>query len=481
YDGCGDVLEIPGCPGCQLPGISGTYRCTECFDHQMLCRNCCVQRHEFLPLHHINVSIDTWEEVIHLTWISFRYGMMGLIIHLGHTGCSMPKDGPASFTVIHTNGIHPSPFTRDTNSYVMDGIWLLIHQPQTCVTFVVLNHFHLQTLHSKVSATHFIAAIERETDNTGMLSMKMSREWRHLMMLKRAGRGHDDSGVKGTQQGTLAVLCPACLHPGINLPSNWESVPPSQQFLYHLHVAVDTNFRMKNHFKPGAPDPGLGTGWAYFVKNEEYKKFLLNYVSEKMYLISTCSGLAALDLANTRKSSGLHVTRVGMSVCACQGCIRALGLRDLQKGKRYSNMDYIIFSSLQSCGLRGILLSYDIFCQWSKKQQARHISLPRPLQLDPKINLTGVVPKFHLPAHKQPCQTKYLLYLHPGAGRTDGESIEHDWANLNPAASSMKEMGEGSHHNIIDDLLSDWNYRKVVGLGELLLLHSNMPLYKCYF
>ncbi|KAF9514098.1 hypothetical protein BS47DRAFT_1295385 [Hydnum rufescens UP504] len=222
-----------------------------------------------------------------------------------------------------------------------------------------------------------------------------------------------------------------------------------------------------------------GAGWAYFIKNEEYKKFLLNYVSEKD--ISTCSGLAALDLANTRKSSGLRVTGVGTSVCAHQGCIRALGLGDLQKGERYSNMDYIIFLSLQSCGLRSILLSYDIFCQWSKKQQARHISLPCPLQLDPKINLTGVVPKFHLPTHKQLCQTKYSLNLCPGAGRTDSESIERDWANLNPAASSTKEMGEGSRHDIINNLLGDWNYRKVVGLGELLLLHSNMPLYKCYF
>jgi hypothetical protein len=46
---------------------------------------------------------------------------------------------------------------------------------------------------------------------------------------------------------------------------------------------------MKNRFKPGTrTDAGLGTGWAYFVDNDEYKTFLLNYVSEKdvRYLIS---------------------------------------------------------------------------------------------------------------------------------------------------------------------------------------------------
>jgi hypothetical protein len=39
---------------------------------------------------------------------------------------------------------------------------------------------------------------------------------------------------------------------------------------------------MKNRFKSGSrPDPGLGTGWAYFLEDIAYKKFLLNYVSEK--------------------------------------------------------------------------------------------------------------------------------------------------------------------------------------------------------
>ena len=55
--------------------------------------------------------------------------------------------------------------------------------------------------------------------------MIMIREWRHLKMLKRAGRGHDTAGVSGTQPGGLAVICPACPLPGINLPSGWEPVP----------------------------------------------------------------------------------------------------------------------------------------------------------------------------------------------------------------------------------------------------------------
>jgi hypothetical protein len=58
YDGRGDSLQVLGCPGCKVPGISGTYRCNECFDHEMVCHECCVQRHQQLPLHHIRVSLS---------------------------------------------------------------------------------------------------------------------------------------------------------------------------------------------------------------------------------------------------------------------------------------------------------------------------------------------------------------------------------------------------------------------------------------
>ncbi|KAK6992824.1 hypothetical protein R3P38DRAFT_2473087, partial [Favolaschia claudopus] len=52
----------------------------------------------------------------------------------------------------------------------------------------------------------------------------MSRQWAFLKRLKRAGRGHDERGVAGTEKGELAVLCWACPHDGKNLPSDWREV-----------------------------------------------------------------------------------------------------------------------------------------------------------------------------------------------------------------------------------------------------------------
>jgi len=62
--------------------------------------------------------------------------------------------------------------------------------------------------------------------------LHMTQEFAHLQMLKRAGRGHDPSGAKGTKPGECAVLCPACPHPGINIPDNWDSLPPDEQYVF---------------------------------------------------------------------------------------------------------------------------------------------------------------------------------------------------------------------------------------------------------
>jgi hypothetical protein len=59
--------------------------------------------------------------------------------------------------------------------------------------------------------------------------LRMTRQWRNIQMLKRAGRGHDPTGVPGTKEGECALLCPACPQPGKNLPPNWKDMPEEKQ------------------------------------------------------------------------------------------------------------------------------------------------------------------------------------------------------------------------------------------------------------
>lgn len=53
----------------------------------------------------------------------------------------------------------------------------------------------------------------------------MMRQWRHLKMLKRGGRGHDPAGIVATKPGQLVVQCPACPRPLVNLSPGYENVP----------------------------------------------------------------------------------------------------------------------------------------------------------------------------------------------------------------------------------------------------------------
>jgi hypothetical protein len=50
--------------------------------------------------------------------------------------------------------------------------------------------------------------------------------------------------------------------------------------------------------------------------------------------MSTCSGLAALDYANTKFSRGYSATGVGMGVCARHEFVQPNGVGDLQRGEQ---------------------------------------------------------------------------------------------------------------------------------------------------
>ena len=50
------------------------------------------------------------------------------------------------------------------------------------------------------------------------------RQWRHLKGIKRGGGAHQAASLSVTTPGALAIECPACPHPGRNLPEDWDDV-----------------------------------------------------------------------------------------------------------------------------------------------------------------------------------------------------------------------------------------------------------------
>ncbi|KAG1778278.1 hypothetical protein EV702DRAFT_1026696 [Suillus placidus] len=473
------------CPGSSECNGYPEYRCRDCFGMALYCKDCTVSRHRESPLH----RIQHWDDR-HFKCTSLKD--LGLRIQLGHPVwgiCYNPS--PAfhdDFVVLDVNGVHQvavdfcaCEIAQSPTTQLLRARWFpaTTTDPKTAATFRLLHHFHILTFESKASAFEVWQTLSRLTDNTGLSALKdhyeallqMVRKWRNITLLKRFGRGHDPAGINATLQGSCAVLCPACPQPGKNLPQGWEDAPPEVRWLYGLFLAIDANFRLaRKNVSSDSVDPGLSKGWAYFVKEHGYKMFLQD-VSKQPQEKSTCVSHNAVNLAETKNSRGLTATGAGTVDCARHNFKRPCAVGNLQKGEKYINMDYLFFSTMQHAkGLVTLNVSYDIACQWSKHLWECMAQYPNWMHVErgDKI-MTFLVPKFHLPAHIFACQITYSHNLVKGMGRTDGEAPERGWANINPVATSTREMGPGSRRDTLDDHFGDFNWKKVTNLGISLL------------
>ncbi|KAJ7429163.1 hypothetical protein B0H11DRAFT_1702421 [Mycena galericulata] len=485
---------------CNRCGLSGqghevAYRCRQCFGREMVCRGCCVAMHQLDPLHIVEEwRGDTFEQV--------SLAELGLRIQFGHPPhkrCFNPAPAKEGFVVLHTNGIHVVAVDfcgcEDAHDSGGPDIQLLRRdwfpatddRPHTCATFELLDFYMMQTLQAKTTMYDFYGALEKLTDNTGakppnryQAFTRMCREYRHLLLLKRRGRGHDPAGVMGTKAGQLAIECPACPRPGINLPEGWEEASDEDKHLYILFLALDACFRLKRQMVSSElRDPGLGTGWAYMVEDGPYRKFLRTATKQKE--MSTCSGLAALDHANTKFSRGYSSTGVGMGVCARHEFVQPTGVGDLQLGERYVNMDYIFASILRHKHEMLLkIISYDIVCQWWKNLIERLKKLPPLVRITiTNLLMRFVIPKMHIHAHTMACQLVFSLNLLLGAAQTDGEGIERPWAHIGPIASSTRVMGPGGRHDCLDCHWSFWNWLKFIGIVALLRRRYDTAVAEC--
>ncbi|TFK60201.1 hypothetical protein BDN72DRAFT_750605, partial [Pluteus cervinus] len=401
------------CPHCSK--TIAAYRCKECEGGEILCKGCIVSSHQRNGLH----VIERWNGT------NFEHSSLKDLGHrfqLGHPigeTCPRPVEPYSDdFIVIHINGVHEvglnfcgcfNAAERYTQLLRYGWFPATTHQPRTAASLNVLKQFQILSFESKCSAFEFYQALARLGDNTGIRPVRdryrafltMVREYRHIKMVKRAGRGHDVTGIAGTKPGECAVLCPACPQPCYNLPKGWADGPKETQWIYRLFLAIDANFRLKRRkVSSESADPSVGSGWAYFVEQGPYAEHIKKF-SEQSQAKSTCSSHSAVN--NSRITDGLAASGVGSVGCARHDCFRPHSIGDLQKGERYANMDYLFLSSLQTVHYvdGDVVASYDIACQWCRNLLERIQGYAKSLHLDEDVvnSFTFLVPKFHLPAH----------------------------------------------------------------------------------
>ncbi|KAG1805425.1 hypothetical protein EV424DRAFT_1544390 [Suillus variegatus] len=430
-DGRGDYTLDTCCKCASAPAL---FRCDDCYDMQLYCRDCTVCNHLWSPTHRIKEWTGSF-------FMATSLKKLGLRIQLGHAigeSCILPrKSFNNNFLLIDTNGIHgmavnfcacETSQTHTKQLLCMGWLPSTTVDPRMAATFRLLHHYHILSFESKASAYEFYHSLVRISDNVGLIKKD---HYKSFMSMKEA--------------------------------------PKSKQWLYSLFVAIDTNFRLKRRdISSDKVDPSLSKGWSYFVKEEKFKSHLKEHLS-KTQEKSSCSNHNAVNMAETKLSQGLAATGVGTVDCMQHNFKRPNGVGDLQKGKKYINMDYLFFSTLRNNCLDIMNVLYDIACQWHKNLWSRMESLPESHHISYlHIFIQFFIPKFHLPAHIKKCQTMFSFNFTCFVGRTDGEAPEHGWSNINLVASSTKAMGPGCRRDTLDNHFGDWNWKKVVGLGAYL-------------
>ncbi|KAH9013590.1 hypothetical protein EDB85DRAFT_1899632 [Lactarius pseudohatsudake] len=264
-------------------------------------------------------------------------------------------------------------------------------QIETLFTFSVLEDFITDNLECKTTAQQYYSKLQSMTSkmfpnkvqNRYKQLLRASRQWQDLKCRMESGLGHQPEG-ESPLDGAMAIFCPACPQPGINLPTDWKTLYPPDQLIQTF--IMDGNFSAEHmRHRSGEKDVALSAGMAFMANPDSYKAHLQS--GKEVAQPSTCNTYRAIEQANSSRAH-LDVTGIGATAC-CHGFFVLTSVVDFQKGERQINMDYSICKAL-SYNMEDIpvaLVMYDIMCQYRVHFQERvenspELSLPSSLQPD---------------------------------------------------------------------------------------------------
>ncbi|KAJ7710936.1 hypothetical protein B0H17DRAFT_1324352 [Mycena rosella] len=428
---------------CNADPAATIYRCEDCFKFLLYCKQCIVLAHEHNPFHRIQI----WQGklVSRISLRSLDQVIQTCLNELGANGrCKEVSDASAKSSEMILGG--PQRLSQrqgdcvkvDACGCVGDRgcrapeLWeelMLVglfpasfNSPKTVFTWRVMKQFHIHCLASKKSAYDYVKALCKLTDNTFATQIKdryrefqfAYRIWRYLALERRTGQAtaHGiDPHVPHRNAGSLTVRCPACPEVGFNITEEtMKATLETEQHKFTLALSVDGNFKLQRKNKRDDPnDVALNAGAGYFAETEEYKRYV--------------------KLVKPTED----------------------GMVDLKKGEGFANTDYALVHYLgEAMLLRWILITYDIWCQFS-------VHFPdRIAEWFPTIMAIIYMIEWNL---------NWLIY----AAFTFGEMIETRWVEHNLTAGSTKEQNAGNRHDSVDDTSGNWNWDKMVGLAMALL------------
>ncbi|KAH9033011.1 hypothetical protein EDB85DRAFT_1864729 [Lactarius pseudohatsudake] len=374
-------------------------------------------------------------------------------------------------------------------------------QFRSLFTFSVLDDFLNDNLECKTTAQQYYSKLQSLTSrmfpslvpNMYKQLLRTSRQWRDLKSRMEQGLGHQSEET--APDGSMAIFCPACPQPGINLPNDWKTryepyVSAPDEVLNELirTFIMDGNFSAEHmRHRSGERDVALSAGMAFMANPELYKAHLRS--GTEIVQPSTCNTYKAIEQANSSRAH-LDVTGIGATAC-CHGFFVPTSVVDFQKGERHApfieashslthcpisfrqiNMDYSLCKAL-SYNMEDIpvaLVMYDIMCQYRVHFEERiknspELSLPSSENLELRMGI-GL---FHIHGHQDSCLPRFSPSYIPGAKQVDGEIIETLWAPLNNISRSIRGMSLVHRQEVLDAHVNHSNWKKLVRIVPSLL------------
>ncbi|KAG8939355.1 hypothetical protein FRC04_006635 [Tulasnella sp. 424] len=491
-------LENNDVPAAMQPPSKSEYCCCDCVGGYSFCEECIVSIHDTMPFHRVErwnglffePQAPTTPQIHQLMYL----GHNGSRCDAGYAAAHWKRPVTSTLTVLHVNGYHklqvqycncigsPEPYLQ----LLRAGLFPATHaRPSTAFTFQLLKHFQRFNLASKTAAYDYHKALLHLTDNVLPQSIPSAyhqfvdaiRQWRVLIMLRRAGKQKSTD----LQDGELAVACPACPRPGINLPPGWED-NPQRRLLYGKFISGDGNFHLvhrRNNAGTGKDaiaalqrrSSMIGDA-AFWVPRAHFDSYLAaSKGAAEQRPPAQCNTVAGNPLKANTSATGKNEVTGAFAISCRHVCFCANGVCDFSRGEGYRYVDVpmaMVINASINAGLKDLVISYDIACKYSINFLERVCNSPYPLlpdNLQSLVSILWLIGKFHLGGHCEECQKFFNFNYTQGVGRMSGELVEIIWSYFDFLKYQTREMGPGSRQEMLSDAMNYWNWQKIVKMS----------------
>lgn len=224
-----------GNSNCQLAS------CTDCFNENLFCSACLCSRHINSHFHRI-WNFNKSKNCFFPSSLT-DHGYTTFICHENGSICNCPGD-TQDFTVLHTNGVHKLKIHQckcDPNSCAKITIHQLLANrlfphswtsPSTLYTHQLMDTHHFNNIKAFVNIKQqcdIVLALTPpgllNTSSPTLSSGSLRSQFHYNMRLYRLIKSMLHAGAQNYEDFLslgVAAQCPACPHPDINLPEDWQ-------------------------------------------------------------------------------------------------------------------------------------------------------------------------------------------------------------------------------------------------------------------